>query len=137
MHYFCYNLIVVPNSFLNLNFSIISLIYIISYSDLILRSARLFGYLWFPLHYVFRFKIYSDADIVLSKDWVPPITIAPTQITTNETESPARKKTNSVSFSLDSTSTDPEPSVMSLSTSAGDAKEESEKGESRKNKVNI
>uniref|UniRef100_A0A336M9B8 CSON013901 protein n=1 Tax=Culicoides sonorensis TaxID=179676 RepID=A0A336M9B8_CULSO len=68
-------------------------------------------------------KVYSDADIVLSKDWVPPVTIVPTQMT----ETPAtqrslsatshqqfvqsqnldgggRKKTSSVSFSIDDNS---------------------------------
>lgn len=60
-------------------------------------------------------KNYSDADIVLSSDWVPPITIAPTDIT----DSPAqmqtstlgtpevvggRKKTSSVSFSVEDNS---------------------------------
>ncbi|XP_011340572.1 nuclear receptor coactivator 7 isoform X11 [Ooceraea biroi] len=51
-------------------------------------------------------KVYSDADIVLSSDWVPPITIAPTNITTTlETTGSAsingRKKASSVSFSLE------------------------------------
>ncbi|CRK99248.1 CLUMA_CG012679, isoform B [Clunio marinus] len=60
-------------------------------------------------------KVYSDADIVLSSDWVPPLTIAPASIST-ETRSQAssfsqdtvstqssegRKKTSSVSFSVD------------------------------------
>lgn len=59
--------------------------------------------------------MYSDADIVLSSDWVPPVTIPPTAITT-DTKSQAssqsgdtfstnsgegRKKTSSVSFSVD------------------------------------
>ncbi|XP_017753689.1 PREDICTED: oxidation resistance protein 1 isoform X6 [Eufriesea mexicana] len=51
-------------------------------------------------------KVYSDADIVLSSDWVPPITIAPMNITTDSLDSgPAvngRKKASSVSFSLES-----------------------------------
>lgn len=59
--------------------------------------------------------MYSDADIVLSSDWVPPLTIAPAAIST-DTRSQAsslsqdtvsthsgdgRKKTSSVSFSVD------------------------------------
>ncbi|XP_071052796.1 oxidation resistance protein 1 isoform X2 [Onthophagus taurus] len=75
-------------------------------------------------------KIYSDADIVLSKDWVPPITIAPTHITTSETESPARKKTSSVSFSIDCPSDSTDPNNSSL-----DGKNEAEKLETRKNKM--
>lgn len=52
-------------------------------------------------------KVYSDADIVLSTDWVPPITIAPTNIsTTGALDSSSvingRKKASSVSFSLES-----------------------------------
>lgn len=63
---------------------------------------------------VARKNTYSDADIVLSSDWVPPITIAPTDII----GSPAvlatslgapdvvssRKKASSVSFSVDDNS---------------------------------
>ncbi|XP_076392430.1 TLD domain-containing protein mustard isoform X3 [Megachile rotundata] len=52
-------------------------------------------------------KVYSDADIVLSSDWVPPITIAPTNLTTDMLDSGSaingRKKASSVSFSLDNT----------------------------------
>ncbi|KAG5888498.1 hypothetical protein JTB14_015743 [Gonioctena quinquepunctata] len=82
-------------------------------------------------------KKYSDADIVLSKDWVPPITIAPTTIgamVTTESDSPARKKTNSVSFSLDSNS-EVETCLPPLSTSSSESKEELEKADSRKNKM--
>lgn len=61
-------------------------------------------------------KNYSDADIVLSSDWVPPITIAPTDFTDtpprgsslgtsvsmgSDSTIGARKKTSSVSFSVD------------------------------------
>ncbi|CAH1133819.1 unnamed protein product [Ceutorhynchus assimilis] len=82
---------------------------------------------------------YSDADIVLSKEWVPPVTIAPTyhHSLSSDSESPARKKTNSVSFSLDSGS-DAENSgaaAINFSTSLVESKEESEKSESRKNKM--
>ncbi|XP_044268620.1 oxidation resistance protein 1 isoform X2 [Tribolium madens] len=76
-------------------------------------------------------KQYSDADIVLSKEWVPPITIAPTNV--SDTESPARKKTNSVSFSLDSSSE--VESGLPLSTSCSESREETEKADTRKNKM--
>lgn len=59
-------------------------------------------------------KNYSDADIVLSSDWVPPITIAATDFTDSppriqgsilNAENPVvRKKTSSVSFSVDDNS---------------------------------
>lgn len=68
-------------------------------------------------------KNYSDADIVLSSDWVPPLTIAPTLFTdTLPSAQPSsldstgggtsltgaivggRKKTSSVSFSVDDNS---------------------------------
>lgn len=60
-------------------------------------------------------KNYSDADIVLSSDWVPPITIAPTDITdsaaqmqTSSLGAPevvgGRKKASSVSFSVEDNS---------------------------------
>ncbi|XP_044750372.1 nuclear receptor coactivator 7 isoform X3 [Coccinella septempunctata] len=78
-------------------------------------------------------KQYSDADIVLSKDWVPPITIAPTNVTnTHEMFSP-RKKNNSVSFSLDSTS-ELDPTLPPL-TSSMESKDDNEKAENRKNKM--
>lgn len=65
---------------------------------------------------------------------MPPITIAPTQVSTTETDSPARKKNNSVSFSLDSSS-EAEPAPPQLPNYA-DIKEETDKAaESRKNKV--
>ncbi|XP_063696016.1 oxidation resistance protein 1 isoform X3 [Culicoides brevitarsis] len=64
-------------------------------------------------------KVYSDADIVLSKDWVPPVTIVPTQVSDTRSlsasshqnliqsqnlEGAGRKKTSSVSFSIDDNS---------------------------------
>lgn len=66
-------------------------------------------------------KNYSDADIVLSSDWVPPITIAPTDFIDTPSRSQdtrltaggtslteptvvGRKKTSSVSFSVDDNS---------------------------------
>ncbi|XP_057666585.1 oxidation resistance protein 1 isoform X13 [Diorhabda carinulata] len=81
-------------------------------------------------------KKYSDADIVLSKEWVPPITIAPSNIalTSGPIDSPARKKTNSVSFSLDSSS-EAEVVQTSLSTFISESKEDLDKADSRKNKM--
>uniref|UniRef100_A0A6B2EEC0 Oxidation resistance protein 1 n=1 Tax=Phlebotomus kandelakii TaxID=1109342 RepID=A0A6B2EEC0_9DIPT len=65
-------------------------------------------------------KVYSDADIVLSSDWVPPLTIAPSHFTesppksgqmvissaqtvaqANNLDQGGRKKTSSVSFSVE------------------------------------
>jgi hypothetical protein len=66
-------------------------------------------------------KVYSDADIVLSKAWVPPLTMAPSQQTPTKTTTTSaatsaqdaqqlmklqnlelgRKKTHSVNFSVD------------------------------------
>lgn len=76
-------------------------------------------------------KIYSDADIVLSSDWVPPVTIVPTNITTTQSEeSPGgRKKTSSVSFSLDSSGEN--DNVQNI------GKDDSDKQETKKNKVCI
>lgn len=75
-------------------------------------------------------KVYSDADIVLSSDWVPPITIAPTNITTSSLDSGptinGRKKASSVSFSLDSNNEEPEKD---------DEHKDDDKQESRKNKM--
>ncbi|KAK9870388.1 hypothetical protein WA026_007953 [Henosepilachna vigintioctopunctata] len=78
-------------------------------------------------------KQYSDADIVLSKEWVPPITIAPTNITNTYDLVSPRKKNNSVSFSLDSTS-EMDPTLIPLSSSV-ESKDDSEKAENRKNKM--
>ncbi|XP_045471483.1 nuclear receptor coactivator 7 isoform X3 [Harmonia axyridis] len=78
-------------------------------------------------------KQYSDADIVLSKDWVPPITIAPTNVTNTQEIFSPRKKNNSVSFSLDSTSE--LDSTLPTLTSSIESKDEHEKAENRKNKM--
>ena len=54
--------------------------------------------------------MYSDADIVLSSDWVPPLTIAPAAISTDTVSmasSEGRKKTSSVSFSVDENENQP------------------------------
>lgn len=78
---------------------------------------------------------YSDADIVLSKEWVPPITIAPTHISASESvDSPSRKKNSSVSFSLDSSS-EAEPTVAQLPNYTDNKEETDKAAESRKNKV--
>lgn len=54
--------------------------------------------------------MYSDADIVLSSDWVPPLTIAPAAISTDTVSMAScegRKKTSSVSFSVDENENQP------------------------------
>ncbi|XP_018403939.1 PREDICTED: oxidation resistance protein 1 isoform X4 [Cyphomyrmex costatus] len=74
-------------------------------------------------------KVYSDADIVLSSDWVPPITIAPMNITSMLEASSAingRKKASSVSFSLESNAEEPEKD---------EEHKEDDKQETRKNKM--
>ncbi|XP_076164479.1 TLD domain-containing protein mustard isoform X3 [Ptiloglossa arizonensis] len=75
-------------------------------------------------------KVYSDADIVLSSDWVPPITIAPTNITTDSLDAASaingRKKASSVSFSLDSNAEEPEKD---------EEHKDDDKQETRKNKM--
>lgn len=76
-------------------------------------------------------KVYSDADIVLSSDWVPPITIAPSNATTTSTLDTipginGRKKASSVSFSLDSNAEEPEKE---------EEHKEDDKQETRRNKV--
>ncbi|XP_025987962.1 nuclear receptor coactivator 7 isoform X4 [Solenopsis invicta] len=74
-------------------------------------------------------KVYSDADIVLSSDWVPPITIAPTNITSTLDATSAingRKKASSVSFSLESNAEEPEKD---------EEHKEDDKQETRKNKM--
>lgn len=74
-------------------------------------------------------KVYSDADIVLSSDWVPPITIAPTNITSSLDAGSAingRKKASSVSFSLESNAEEQEKD---------EEHKEDDKQETRRNKV--
>lgn len=83
-------------------------------------------------------KNYSDADIILSSDWVPPITIAPYTIPTDTSTSSSRqsfdtrltaggtslteptvvgrKKTSSVSFSVDDNSDSSSPAPHSTSS---------------------
>lgn len=77
-------------------------------------------------------KVYSDADIVLSSDWVPPITIAPTNITTSLEAGltvNGRKKASSVSFSLESN--------IEENVEKNEEHKEDDKQETRKNKVNL
>ncbi|XP_024947385.1 oxidation resistance protein 1 isoform X10 [Cephus cinctus] len=76
-------------------------------------------------------KVYSDADIVLSSDWVPPITIAPTNVTNTSSDSGhastnGRKKASSVSFSLDSNTEEIEKD---------DEHKDDDRQETRKNKM--
>lgn len=88
-----------------------------------------------PVIHIPTKKQYSDADIILSKDWVPPITIAPANITNSAPiDTSIRKKNNSVSFSLDSSS-DHDPHNIQLSTSITETKEDVEKAEHKKNKM--
>lgn len=84
-------------------------------------------------------KNYSDADIVLSSDWVPPITIAPTDYIDTPSRSQdtrltaggtslteptvvGRKKTSSVSFSVDDSSDNQQLQSSTISTSSDNNK---------------
>lgn len=81
--------------------------------------------------------VYSDADIVLSSDWVPPKTIVPTHFSESPPRSTilgqsldaggARKKTSSVSFSVDDEAA--QQVQVAASAAAGDKQAE------KKNKV--
>ncbi|XP_025833666.1 oxidation resistance protein 1 isoform X2 [Agrilus planipennis] len=82
---------------------------------------------------------YSDADIILSNDWVPALPLPASHVLgSSDTESPARKKTSSVSFSLDS-NTDTSETTDVTTTQKEKKKEtlsERETGEqNRKNKM--
>ncbi|XP_058171036.1 uncharacterized protein LOC131286161 isoform X1 [Anopheles ziemanni] len=96
-------------------------------------------------------KVYSDADIVLSADWVPPLTIAPTHLhdssprsssslvsssqhgsttlSTVTSDAGGRKKTSSVSFSVD------EHDPHGAAGPAGSGSFEKGAGETKKNKM--
>lgn len=79
-------------------------------------------------------KVYSDADIVLSSDWVPPITIAPTNVTDSLGTGSAtngRKKHSSVSFDVKSNVEDSEDHREDDKQE----QKEDDKQETRKNKV--
>ncbi|XP_034488095.1 uncharacterized protein LOC117792180 [Drosophila innubila] len=83
--------------------------------------------------------VYSDADIVLSSDWVPPKTIVPTHFSESPPRSTilgqsldaggARKKTSSVSFSVDDEAA--QQVQAAASAAAGDKQSE------KKNKVKL
>ncbi|KAL7727214.1 hypothetical protein ACLKA6_004477 [Drosophila palustris] len=76
--------------------------------------------------------VYSDADIVLSSDWVPPKTIVPTHFSESPPRSTilgqsldaggARKKTSSVSFSVDDEAA--QQAQAAASAAAGDKQAE-------------
>ena len=91
-------------------------------------------------------KVFSDADIILASpnDWVPPKTVA--QLTagidtasSQSNEAFNRKKTSSVSFSLDSNadSGDGTASDGKEGTDDGQKSDDPDKHESRKNKASI
>ena len=87
-------------------------------------------------------KVFSDADIINASpnDWVPPKTVAQLTagIDTQSTDSFSRKKTSSVSFSLDSNadSTDgTSDGKEGIEDSTGQKSDDSDKHESRKNKA--
>lgn len=90
-------------------------------------------------------KVYSDADIVLSADWVPPLTIAPTHCTESSPRNSSttssqhsslshiqtdggsgRKKTSSVSFSVDEH--DPQQQHVSVLDKGGETKKNKVRG---------
>lgn len=92
-------------------------------------------------------KNYSDADIVLSSEWVPPLTIAPTVYTetlsaaalsaqhraqSQNLEVGGRKKTSSVSFSVDDGS---EASATGGSGGGHSGSTSSDKTADKKNKM--
>ncbi|XP_060646332.1 uncharacterized protein LOC132784618 isoform X9 [Drosophila nasuta] len=74
--------------------------------------------------------VYSDADIVLSSDWVPPKTIVPTHFCESPPRSTilgqsldaggTRKKTSSVSFSVDDEAAQQAQAAAAAAAAAGD-----------------
>ncbi|XP_062126813.1 nuclear receptor coactivator 7 isoform X21 [Drosophila sulfurigaster albostrigata] len=74
--------------------------------------------------------VYSDADIVLSSDWVPPKTIVPTHFSESPPRSTilgqsldaggTRKKTSSVSFSVDDEAAQQAQAAAAAAAAAGD-----------------
>ncbi|XP_032289398.1 nuclear receptor coactivator 7 isoform X6 [Drosophila virilis] len=74
--------------------------------------------------------VYSDADIVLSSDWVPPKTIVPTHFSESPPRSTilgqsldaggARKKTSSVSFTVDDEAAQQAQAAASAAAASGD-----------------
>lgn len=86
--------------------------------------------------------VYSDADIVLSSDWVPPKTIVPTHFSESPPRSTIlggqsldapgagpRKKTSSVSFSVDDEAAQQAQAAAAVAAASGDKQAE------KKNKV--
>lgn len=73
--------------------------------------------------------VYSDADILLSDDFAPPVTIHPL-LPDGDDVLERRKKTSSVSFSLDD-SKEGDEEVVPLR----EKKDEDDRQESKKNKV--
>ncbi|XP_023158498.1 nuclear receptor coactivator 7 isoform X3 [Ceratitis capitata] len=93
--------------------------------------------------------VYSDADIVLSSDWVPPKTISPTLMSESPPRSSVlsgksldastsvaggRKKTSSVSFSVDDNNGEQQAAAAVAATAAATAAQ-SEKNAEKKNKM--
>lgn len=72
--------------------------------------------------------VYSDADVLLSDDFVPPIPVHPL-LPEGEESTERRKKTSSVSFSLDDAKEGEEGIPMR------EKQEDGDRQESRKNKV--
>ncbi|XP_036335337.1 nuclear receptor coactivator 7 isoform X2 [Rhagoletis pomonella] len=92
--------------------------------------------------------VYSDADIVLSSDWVPPKTISPTLMSESPprssvlgaqsldagTTSGGRKKTSSVSFSVDDNNGE-QQAAAAVAASAAATAAQGDKNAEKKNKM--
>uniref|UniRef100_A0A0A1XBH2 Oxidation resistance protein 1 n=1 Tax=Zeugodacus cucurbitae TaxID=28588 RepID=A0A0A1XBH2_ZEUCU len=91
--------------------------------------------------------VYSDADIVLSSDWVPPKTISPTLMSESPPRSSVlsaqsldagtaggRKKTTSVSFSVDDNNGE-QQAVAAVAASAAANAAQGDKNAEKKNKM--
>ncbi|XP_039959183.1 nuclear receptor coactivator 7 isoform X24 [Bactrocera neohumeralis] len=91
--------------------------------------------------------VYSDADIVLSSDWVPPKTISPTLMSESPPRSSVlsaqsldagtaggRKKTTSVSFSVDDNNSE-QQAAAAVAASAAAAAAQGDKNTEKKNKM--
>ncbi|XP_011203801.2 oxidation resistance protein 1 isoform X23 [Bactrocera dorsalis] len=91
--------------------------------------------------------VYSDADIVLSSDWVPPKTISPTLMSESPPRSSVlsaqsldagtaggRKKTTSVSFSVDDNNSE-QQAAAAVAASAAAAAAQGDKSTEKKNKM--
>lgn len=92
--------------------------------------------------------VYSDADIVLSSDWVPPKTIVPTHFSESPPRSTIlggqsldapggpRKKTSSVSFSVDDEAAQQAQAAAAVAAASGD-KQAEKKNKVRRNLIKI